>query len=259
MSAPRIKFCGITREQDAELAVSLDAWAVGMILWPHSPRAVSIDRAAELAALLKRRTEVVGVFVNPTLEELASVTESVELTIIQLHGQEGPAFCAEAARRTGCRIIKAVRVQTGADIQALAVFHTDFHLLDSYRLGVPGGTGETFGWELAVAHRRIAPPPGKGQAVPLILSGGLSAGNVAEAIARVHPFAVDVASGVESAPGYKDHEQMRAFAQAVAATGGGVDHASAETEGYVSAETEGHAPPEAVDHTRAATAEVPAA
>lgn len=215
---PRIKFCGITREQDADLAVSLGAWAVGMILWQHSPRAVPLDRAAGLAAILKRRAEVVGVFVNPTLEEVTTAADAVGLTILQLHGQEGPAFCSEAARRTGAKVIKAARVHSNADIQALAPFHTDFHLLDSYIPGVPGGTGETFSWELAVEHRRIAPPKGKGQRVPLILSGGLTAENVGDAIARVRPFAVDVASGVESAPGYKDADRMRAFAEAVAAS-----------------------------------------
>lgn len=219
MRAPKIKFCGITREQDAELAVSLDAWAVGMIMWPHSPRAVPLDRAAGLAASLKRRTEIVGVFVNPTLAELARTADAVGLTMLQLHGDEGPAFCTEAARRTGCRVIKAVRVAGGADIQSLGRFHTDFHLVDSYRPGVPGGTGEVFAWELAAGHRRLSPPKGKGQRVPLILSGGLTPENVADAIATVRPFAVDVASGVESAPGYKDAAKMRAFAEAVAATG----------------------------------------
>jgi phosphoribosylanthranilate isomerase len=219
VKAPKIKFCGITREQDAELAVSLDAWAVGMIMWPGSSRAVPLDRAAGLAALLKRRAEIVGVFVNPTLEEVSTTADQVGLTIIQLHGQEGPQFCHEVARRTGCRVIKAVRVHSGADIQALAAYHTDFHMLDTYKQGVPGGTGETFNWELAVEHRRIAPPKGKGQRVPLILSGGLNPDNVADAIALVRPFAVDVASGVESAPGYKDAERMRAFAAAVASTG----------------------------------------
>jgi phosphoribosylanthranilate isomerase len=217
---PRIKFCGITREQDADLAVSLGAWAVGMILWPNSPRAVALDRAAGLAESLKRRAEIVGVFVNPTLDELTATADVVGLTILQLHGQEGPAFCLEAARRTGCKVIKAARVQSGADIQALAVYHTDFHLLDSYKRGVPGGTGETFLWELAADHRRIAPPRGRGERVPLILSGGLTAENVGEAIARVRPFAVDVASGVESAPGYKDAELMRAFAEAVSGSAG---------------------------------------
>jgi phosphoribosylanthranilate isomerase len=218
MKAPRIKFCGITREQDAELAVSLGAWAVGLNFWPRSPRSVSLDRAAGLAAGLKRRSEVVGIFVNPTLEQVAAVADAVELTIVQLHGQEGPRFCEEAGRRTGCRVIKAVRVQSGADIQALGQFHTDFHLVDGHKPGVPGGSGETFAWDLAAEHRRIAPPRGRGQRVPLILSGGLNPANVGAAIEAVRPFAVDVASGIESAPGFKDGELMRAFAEAVAAT-----------------------------------------
>jgi phosphoribosylanthranilate isomerase len=228
VKVPKIKFCGVTREQDAELAVSLGAWAVGLIMWPSSPRAVPLDRAAGLAAQLKRRAEVVGVFVNPTLDELAATVEAVELTTLQLHGQEGPSFCTEAARRTGCKVIKAVRVHSGADIQSLAAYHTDFHLLDSYKPGVPGGTGEAFNWDLAAGHRRLPRPRG-GERVPLILSGGLTPDNVGDAIATVRPFAVDVASGVESAPGYKDHERMRAFAAAVAAT----------------AEPEADAPPEA--------------
>ena len=144
-------------------------------------------------------------FVNATLDEVASVADAVDLTIVQLHGQEGPAFCAEVARRTGCRVIKAARVRSGAEIQALESYHTDFHLLDSYIPGVPGGSGETFAWELARAHRG---------GVPLILSGGLTADNVATAIDTVRPFAVDVASGVERAPGVKAPREMRRFAQA---------------------------------------------
>ncbi len=126
--------------------------------------------------------------------------------MIQLHGDEGPVFCAEAARRTGCRIIKAARVRGRADIQALAAFHTDYHLLDGHTPGRPGGTGETFAWELAGDARRR---------VPLLLSGGLTPGNVAEAIVAVHPYAVDVASGVESSPGRKDPRKLEAFAAAV--------------------------------------------
>jgi phosphoribosylanthranilate isomerase len=207
--APRIKFCGITTLADAERAVGAGAWAVGMILWPGSARACEPGAAAEIAAALKRRAEVVGVFVNPTLEEVTFAAESVGLTMIQLHGDEGPSFCGEVARRTGCKVIKAMRVRSGADIQALSSFHTDFHLLDSYLAGLRGGTGETFSWDLARSHR------GK---TPLILSGGLSAHNVADAIAAVRPYAVDVASGVEVSPGVKDPEQMIAFAAAVAAT-----------------------------------------
>jgi phosphoribosylanthranilate isomerase len=208
-TAPKIKFCGVTTLEDAHRAVAAGAWAVGLIFWPDSPRAVDPATAAEIAAALKRRVEVVGVFVNPTLQELAETTDAIELTMLQLHGEEGPSFCAEAARRTGCKVIKAARVRSGADIQALAAFHTDFHLLDSYRVGQPGGTGETFAWELARGHRGRA---------PLILSGGLTPANVADAIAAVHPFAVDVASGVEASPGRKDPAKLAAFAAAVAST-----------------------------------------
>jgi phosphoribosylanthranilate isomerase len=221
----RIKFCGITTLHDAELAVSENPWAIGLIFWPHSPRRCDPARAVEIAAAVKRRVEVAGVFVNATLDHVGELADAVGLTMVQFHGDEGPAYCAEAARRTGCKVIKAVRVRSGADVQALAQFHTDFHLLDSYAAGVPGGTGETFSWEIARAHRGRT---------PVILSGGLTADNVAEAIAAVRPFAVDVASGVEmdeapptrlpthSAPGShtrpstrKDPEKLHAFAAAV--------------------------------------------
>jgi phosphoribosylanthranilate isomerase len=202
----KIKFCGLTREIDAARALEAGAWALGMVLWPGSPRCCPPEVAAEIGATYKRRAEIVGVFVNPTLEELAHTAEELELTILQLHGDEGPSFCAEAARRTGCKLIKAARVSSGADIQALSAFHTDYHLLDSYSPGLPGGTGETFAWELARAHHGP---------VPMILSGGLNADNVAGAIATVRPFAVDVASGVERSPGRKDPDKLRAFAAAV--------------------------------------------
>jgi phosphoribosylanthranilate isomerase len=208
-TAPKLKFCGVTTLEDAERAVSAGAWAVGLIFWPHSPRRCEPAAAAEIGAALKRRAEVVGVFVNPALEELSQTAETAGLTILQLHGDEGPSFCSEAARRTGCKVIKAARVRSGADIQALSAFHTDYHLLDSHRAGQPGGTGETFEWDLARAHRG---------SVPLILSGGLRPDNVAAAIAAVRPFAVDVASGVELSPGRKDPAKLEAFAAAVAST-----------------------------------------
>jgi phosphoribosylanthranilate isomerase len=207
-AAPRIKFCGITDRADADAAVAAGAWAIGMILWRGSPRHCRLTMAAEIAAAHRRQAEIVGVFVNPTLEQVTRSADEIGLTMLQLHGDEGPAFCAEAARRTGCRVIKAARVRSGADIQALGPFHTDFHLLDSFVSGMPGGSGETFAWDLARSHRA---------GVPLILSGGLSADNVREAIGTVHPFAVDVASGVEHSPGRKDHAKLAAFAAAVSA------------------------------------------
>jgi phosphoribosylanthranilate isomerase len=205
----RIKFCGITRLDDAELAVGAGAWAIGLIFWPGSPRRCQLDAAAEIAGAVKRRVEVAGVFVNATLDEVAATADAVGLTMLQLHGDEGPAYCSEAARRTGCKVIKAVRVRSGADVRALAAFHTDYHLLDSYMPGLPGGTGETFSWEIARAHR------GR---IPVILSGGLNPDNVVDAIAVVHPYAVDVASGVERNPGRKDPAKLTAFAEAVRST-----------------------------------------
>jgi len=204
--APKIKFCGLTTLTDAELAVAAGAWAIGLIFWPGSKRRCTIESAAEISSALRRRVQVAGVFVNATLDEVAATADAAQLSMIQLHGDEGPAYCSEVARRTGAKVIKAARVRSGADIRALAAFHTDFHLLDSYSPGQPGGTGETFAWDLAAAHR------GR---VPLILSGGLNPDNVAEAVAAVRPFAVDVASGVERRPRRKDAAKLEAFAAAV--------------------------------------------
>lgn len=206
---PKIKFCGLTNLADAELAAAAGAWAIGLIFWPGSKRRCSLADAGEISAALRRRVQVAGVFVNATLDEVAATADAAQLSMIQLHGDEGPAFCAEVARRTGAKIIKAARVRSGAEIRALGSFHIDFHLLDSYAPGQPGGTGETFAWELAAAHRGP---------VPMILSGGLNPDNVAEAIAAVHPFAVDVASGVERSPGRKDPAKLEAFAAAVRST-----------------------------------------
>lgn len=205
----KIKFCGLTSPGDADAAVAAGAWALGVILWAGSKRRCRLEVAAEIAATHHRHVQVVGVFVNPTLDEVARAAETAPLTMLQFHGDEGPSFCSEAARRTGCRIIKSARVRSRADIQGLAAFHTDFHLLDSYSEHVRGGSGETFAWELARGHRGPA---------PLILSGGLTPANVGEAIAAVGPYAVDVASGVELAPGRKDHAKLEAFAAAVGAT-----------------------------------------
>jgi phosphoribosylanthranilate isomerase len=206
----KIKFCGITRLDDAEMAVGAGAWAIGLIFWPGSPRRCEVDVAAQIAAAVKRRAEVAGVFVNATLDHVAQTADAVGLTMLQFHGDEGPVYCSEAARRTGCKVIKAARVRSGADVRGLAAFHTDYHLLDSYTAGVPGGTGETFSWEIARAHR------GR---IPVILSGGLAPDNVANAIAAVHPYAVDVASGVERQPGRKDPAKLAAFAAAVHSAG----------------------------------------
>jgi phosphoribosylanthranilate isomerase len=202
----RVKICGITRRPDARQAADLGAWAVGMVFWPDSPRRCAVEEAEAIGAELRRRLELVGVFVNATLDEVASTADRCALTIVQLHGDEGPAYCREAARRTGCKVMKAVRVRDGAQVRDLQRFHTDLHLLDAYSPRTPGGTGETFTWELAREH---------GEDPPVVLSGGLTPENVGEAIAAARPFAVDTASGTEAAPGRKDPAKVKAFFRAV--------------------------------------------
>jgi phosphoribosylanthranilate isomerase len=201
MSDVRVKHCGITSVADAELCVEAGAWALGMILWDGSPRACSLEEAGRIASAMRRRAELAGVFVNAPLQRVIELTDALGLTIVQLHGDEGPSYCAAVARRTGAKVCKAARVSDRGDVTALEAFHTDFHLLD-------GGGGETFVWELVRARR---------SRVPLIVAGGLTAENVADAITAVDPYAVDVASGTEAAPGLKDPEKVAAFAAAVAA------------------------------------------
>ena len=202
----RIKHCGITSLDDAHLAAEAGAWALGMIFWPGSPRRCALDEAQLIGTALRRTVHLTGVFVNQRLDEIDLAVQAAGLAFVQLHGDEGPAFCGEVARRTGAKVIKAVRVRSRATLQAAAAYHTDLLLLDAHVEGMPGGTGRTVDWDL-VRRAKLVPP--------LILSGGLNPGNVAEAIAATQPFAVDVASGTESAPGVKDPALLRAFHEAV--------------------------------------------
>jgi phosphoribosylanthranilate isomerase len=206
----RVKICGLTALEDAHLAADLGAWALGMIFWPDSPRSCSIEQAEAIGAQLHRRVELAGVFVNASLDHVAETADICRFTLLQLHGDEGPSYCQEAARRTGCRVIKAARVRDAADVQAIRAYRTDFHLLDTHSERAPGGTGESFDWELARLH------PGD---PPLILSGGLTADNVGQAIAAVRPYGVDSASGTEAEPGRKDPAKLTAFFGAVEAAG----------------------------------------
>ena len=208
MPPTRVKICGVTRLADAELAAELGAWAVGMVFYEGSPRCCPLGEAEAIGVALRRRVEIVGVFVNAPLEEVVRVSEQVGLTLVQLHGEEGPAFCAEVARRTGARTIKAVSVRGLFTVRDLQRFHTDFHLLDGHAVGQRGGTGQRFDWSLVASRRSKR---------PLIVGGGLDAECVGAAIAATDPYAVDVSSGVEVAPGIKDPLLMQAFFEAAAA------------------------------------------
>ena len=205
----RVKICGITRHEDAEQAAALGAWAIGFILWPQSKRVADPAVAAGIARALRRRVETVGVFVNPTLDEVAHAVDGIGITHVQLHGDEGPSFCTAVAQRTGLPVIKALGVGSRADILAAERYHTGVHLLDAAAGAAYGGTGRTWDWDL-LAQRRSR--------TPVILSGGLTPDNVAEAIAKARPWAVDVSSGVESAPGVKDPAKVEAFFAAAQGT-----------------------------------------
>jgi phosphoribosylanthranilate isomerase len=202
----KVKVCGMTNLADAEHAAAHGAWAIGLIHHRDSPRYVRPEVAEEIGAALKRRCEVAGVFVNSKLEEVIDAAERENLTLLQFHGEEGPSFCVEAGRRTGAKVIKAMRIKSAADVQAAETFRTGFHLFDAYWHGLHGGTGQSFDWDL-VGKRRSK--------VPMILAGGLTAENVAGAVELVKPFAVDVVSGVEAEPGRKDHAKVEAFLEAV--------------------------------------------
>jgi phosphoribosylanthranilate isomerase len=201
-----VKSCGTTNLDDARLAAELGAWAIGMIFWEGSVRSCDPEVGEQIGAELRRALEVVGVFVNATLDEVTQLADRCSLGILQLHGDEGPAFCREAARRTGCKVMKAVRVKDAGSIRALHSYEVDYHLLDAYVPDRRGGTGKTFQWDLVKAHDRH---------VPIVLSGGLTPDNVGQAIAAVRPFAVDTASGTEAAPGRKDPAKLQAFFRAV--------------------------------------------
>ncbi len=201
----KVKICGVTDIEDARLAAELGAWAIGMILWPGSERACPPDQADVIGAELRRETELAGVFVNATLDEVALAADRFGLTLLQLHGDEGPAYCREAARRTGCRVMKAARVKDAASIRRLEPFRTDLHLLDAHARGAYGGTGTTFDWELVRGHPAD---------LPIVLSGGLTPENVREAVRFFDPYGVDASSSLEDTPGKKNKERVRRFVSA---------------------------------------------
>ena len=201
----RIKICGITNLADAEAAVEHGAWAIGLNHFRESPRFCPPEAAVEIAASMRRRCEVAGVFVNASLDEIARAVDDEGLTLVQLHGDEGPAFCQEVTRRSGAGVIKAFRVRSQDEVRGAGAFRVGYHLMDAHHPDRHGGTGERFDWDL-VAGRRSE--------IPMLLAGGLTPENVAEAISVVKPWGVDVASGIESAPGRKDLALLAAFFEA---------------------------------------------
>ena len=195
----KIKICGITNLDDARLAAELGADALGFIFYPKSLRRVTLEQAANICKSLPLFVATVGVFVNAIRQEIESTLAECRLTALQFHGDEPPGFCRQFAART----IKAIRVQDEDSLRAAVEYDVDALLLDTYTETERGGTGRTFDWSIAVRAKEIG--------LPIVLSGGLTAANVQEAIRKVRPYAVDVSSGVESEPGRKDPEKLRRF------------------------------------------------
>lgn len=196
------------RIEDAEAAVAVGADALGFMFYPASPRHVDVDTAAAICRALPPLVTRIGVFVDAAEEVVREIAGRCGLGALQFHGQETPEFC----RRFSLPVIKAFRIRGPESLPALRAYDTAAWLLDSYVAGQPGGTGTAFNWDLASE----AVQWGK----PVFLAGGLTPQNVTEAVRRVRPYAVDVSSGVESAPGRKDPVRMRAFVSAVRAAGG---------------------------------------
>lgn len=195
----RVKICGITRNEDALACGHAGADAIGLVFYPPSPRYVSVAQAAAIACVLPPFVTTVGLFVNPTAAEVEAVLRDLRLDVLQFHGDEQADFCASF----GVPYLKALRVKAGVDLVQYALRYREAQglLLDAYVEGTPGGTGQAFDWGLIPAELPL----------PVILSGGLEPGNVAEAIKRVRPWAVDVSSGVEAAKGLKDAAKIAAF------------------------------------------------
>jgi len=195
----KVKICGITNVADALATAEAGADMVGLMFYEKSPRHLSMEMATEISRQLNPFIVKVGVFVNPPEELVLRAIGECGVGLLQFHGEETPEFCTQF----GVMSMKAFRVRDATSLQALAAYHTEAWLLDAYTPGKLGGTGTTFNWELVLEAKKA----GK----PIFLAGGLTPGNVAEAVRRVQPFGVDVSSGVESAPGRKDPEKVRAF------------------------------------------------
>ncbi len=203
---PKIKICGITNLEDAQVAVEAGADAIGFIFYQKSPRYVQSAIAKSIIRHLPPFILPVGVFVNESLEGVREIFDTCGLALAQLHGDESPEFCESVHRP----VLRAVRLRDRGSFLALAEYKGRIgvrgFVVDAFSEEAYGGTGQTTDWSLA--HEAA-------QAAPILLAGGLTPHNVAEAIQQVTPYGVDVSSGVESKPGKKDHEKIRAFIQAV--------------------------------------------
>lgn len=195
----KVKICGITNIDDARAAADAGADAIGLMFFEKSPRFVSIETAAEISQSISPWVMRVGVFVDPDPQLVFAAINNCGLNMLQFHGEETPDFCSQF----GTLSMKAFRIRDEESLQQLPAYKTDAYLLDSYVAGKQGGTGEKFNWNLAIDAKRF----GK----PIFLAGGLTPANIAEAVRQVTPFGVDVSSGVESSPGKKDHDKVRAF------------------------------------------------
>lgn len=203
MKRTRTKICGITRPEDARIAVEAGADAIGLVFYPPSPRYISLEQAEAVIRGLPPFVSVVGLFVNAEREEIEATARRLSLDLIQFHGNECPDYCAGF----DWPYIKAIRVRADTDLLAERTRYPGARalLLDTYRPGVPGGTGESFDWSLI-------PPALAGE---VVLAGGLDADNIEPAIRQVRPYAVDVSGGVEAAKGIKDPAKVRAFMRGV--------------------------------------------
>jgi len=200
----KIKICGITNSNDALACAAAGVDMIGLNFYEQSPRYIRTDQAHTIARTLPSSTQAVGIFVDAPVEEIRRVARDVGLRMVQLHGSESPEMCAELARDFA--IIKALRMDDGFGAQRASVYPMCTILLDTYDERIAGGTGEVGDWELARATKKFASR--------LILAGGLSPENVAQAIATVNPDGVDVCSSVESAPGVKDPGRIQQFVAA---------------------------------------------
>lgn len=199
----RVKICGITRRQDAEFAIENGADALGLVFYPASPRAVTLAQAKDIVANLSPFVSIVALFVDADPEEVRACINALPIDVLQFHGEETVSYCEQF----GMRYLKAIRMRENVDLQSLAKEYSTASalLLDSYQIGIPGGTGQVFDWSLIGKINK-----------PIILAGGLDSNNVAMAIKQVQPYAVDVSGGVEQSKGIKDKQKVSTFMQEVA-------------------------------------------